>query len=208
MSGMAPNSQLKRGSNRNGKERVQWQWQQHLWNIHLKRNQRTMKVQETKANHRTKATSREGEARHRVCDMKSYTDATCQNYFTATQDCQQHNQTPRTHSVETKANNKKATTQGRAGTILQVRRNRWSQQATQLKYCRWDYIYTAHRKIKLRSWLVPEEMDSSPWRAQSGLTTIHSKSKNKETGNKKERVCERTLLTMNSHWRRQDNSNN
>ena len=40
---MALNSQLKRDSYRKGKERVQWQWQQQLWNIHLKWNQRTMK---------------------------------------------------------------------------------------------------------------------------------------------------------------------
>ena len=43
MSGMALNSRLKRGNYRNGKERVQWQWQQQLWNTHLKWNQRTMK---------------------------------------------------------------------------------------------------------------------------------------------------------------------
>ena len=75
MSEMALNSQLKRDSYRKGKERVQWQCQQHLWNI------RWRKVQETKVSHWTKATSCEGEARHRVCDTKSYTDAICQNYF-------------------------------------------------------------------------------------------------------------------------------
>ena len=43
-----------------------------------------------------------------------------------------------------------------------------------------------------------KKTDNSPGRAQAEQTTTHSKSKNRETGNKKERVCERALLATNS----------
>ena len=62
------------------------------------------------------------------------------------------------------------------------------------KNCWWDHIYTAHRKNKLHTWLAHEEVVAHQEEHKQNKQRHTQKSKSKETGNKKERVCERTLI--------------
>ena len=197
-------------------KKVQWQWQQHLWNIRLKWNQRTTKEG---AGNKGKPQNKDHfmwgwskaqsmwheELRRRNLSKLFYGHTRLSVAQPNALNPQCWNKSKRQES------NNSYTTKTWAGTILRVRRNRWSQQATRLQDCRWDYIYTVHRKNKLHTWLVPEETDNSLWRAQTEQATVHSKKKKAKT--KRQKIKRKESVKELCCWqrtqrRRQDNSNN